>query len=168
MPLPMSFVTAFLALAAAGATAGAVELRPSARLVEADPEAWRAGRCVIYRESNPGVADAAFYVRGRIVAADVQTRRLAVCPQVPGKSIEQYTREEFNRLVLAHPCVSSASYAREVQSGMIRLRVERWETPHARRAASAGRLYRGMFIDTNLKEGMEIELEADLLGSCEE
>ena len=159
MPLPMRFVTAFLALAAAGATAGAVELRPSARLVEADPEAWRAGRCVIYRESNPGVADAAFYVKGRIVAADVQTRRLAVCPQVPGKSIEQYTREEFNRLVLAHPCVSSA---------MIRLCVEQWETPFARRAANAGRLYRGMFIDTNLKEGMEIELEADLLGACEE
>ena len=160
----MRFVAVILALAAAGATAGAAELRPSARLVEADPEAWRAGRCVIYRESNPGVADAAFYVKGRIVAADVQTRRLSLCPQVSGR----YTREEFNRLVLAHPCVSSDNYARDVQSGMVRLRVAQWETPHARRAASAGRLYRGMFIDTKLEEGMEIELEADLLGACEE
>ncbi len=164
----MRFVAVILALAAAGATAGAAELRPSARLVEADPEPWRAGRCVIYRESNPGVADAAFYVKGRIVAADVQTRRLSLCPQVSGRSIEQYTREEFNRLVLTHPCVSSDNYARDVQVAMIRLRVERWETPFARRAANAGRLYRGMFIDTNLKEGMEIELEADLLGACEE
>jgi len=164
----MRFVAVILALAAAGATVGAAELRLSARLVEADPEAWRAGRCVIYRESNPGLADAAFYVKGRIVAADVQTRRLSLCPQVSGRSIEQYTREEFNRLVLAHPCVSSANYARDVQSGIVRLRVEQWETPHPRRAASAGRLYRGMFIDTKLEEGMEIELEADLLGACEE
>jgi hypothetical protein len=51
---------------------------------------------------------------------------------------------------------------------MIRLRVDKWETPHARSAANAGRLYRGMFIDRNLKEGIEIELEADLLGTCEE
>ena len=164
----MRFLAILLALAATLAAASDAELRPSARLVLADPEAWRAGRCVIYREVNPGVADAVFYVRGRIVAVDVQTRRLALCPQVSAREIEQYTREEFNRLVLAHPCVSSANYAREVQSGMIRLRVEQWETPHARRAASAGRLYRGMFIDTNLKEGMEIEIEADLLGSCEQ
>lgn len=164
----MRFVAVILALAAAAATAGVGELRPSASLVEADPEAWREDLCVIYRESNSGVADAAFYVKGRIVAAGVQTRRLSLCPQVAGRSVEQYTREEFNRLVLAHPCVSSDNYARDVQSGIVRLRVERWETPHARRAASGGRLYRGMFVDTNLKEGMEIELEADLLGSCEQ
>ncbi len=164
----MRILPILLALAAALAAASDAELRPSARLILADLEAWQAGRCVIYREVNPGVADAWFYVRGRIVAASVQTRRLALCPQVAAREIEQYTREEFNRLVLAHPCVSSEKYAREVQSGMIRLRVDQWETPHARRAASAGRLYRGMFIDKNLKEGMEIELEADLLGSCEQ
>ena len=93
------------------------------------------------------------------------------CRFLPGVRVTEsnsYSREQFNRLVLAHPCVSSANYAREVQSGMIRLRVDQWETPHVRRAASAGRLYRGMFINTNLKEGMEIELEADLLGSCQE
>ncbi len=164
----MRFLPILLALAASLAAAGDAELRPSARLVVADPEAWRNGRCVIYREVNPGVADASFYVRGRIVAAGVHTRRLALCPQVSAREIENYTREQFNRLLLAHPCVSSENYARDVQSGMIRLRVEQWETPHTRRAASAGRLYRGMFIDTKLEEGMEIELEADLLGSCEE
>ena len=164
----MRFLPILLALAASLAAAGDAEPRPSARLVLADPEAWQAGRCVIYREVNRGVADASFYVRGRIVAAGVQTRRLSLCPQVAAREIENYTREQFNRLLLAHPCVSSENDARDVQSGVVRLRVEHWETPHARRAASAGRLYRGMFIDANLKEGMEIELEADLLGSCEE
>ncbi len=42
------------------------------------------------------------------------------------------------------------------------------ETPHSRRAENAGRLYRGMFIDKALVKNMEIELEADLLGPCEE
>jgi hypothetical protein len=42
-----------------------------------------------------------------------------------------------------------------------------WETPHAVRAANAGRLYRGMFLDRKLEKGMEIELEADLLAVCE-
>jgi hypothetical protein len=163
----MRFLAILLALAAAPVAAGDAELRPSARLVLADPEAWLAGRCVIYREINPEVADAVFHVQGRIVAAGVRTRRLAVCPQVPPREIEHVTRDEFNRLLLAHPCVSSDNHARDAQSGMVRLRVEQWETPHARRAANGGRLYRGMFIDTKLEEGMEIELEADLLGSCE-
>src|SRR5574343_563753 len=51
--------------------------------------------------------------------------------------------------------------------GIVRLRVTDWETPHAVRAANAGRLYRGMFIDRKLEKGMEIELEADLLTVCE-
>ena len=163
----MRFLAILLALAAAPVAAGDAELRPSARLVLADPEAWLAGRCVIYREINPEVADAVFHVQGRIVAAGVRTRRLAVCPRVSAREIENTTREQFNRLLLAYTCVSSEIYASDVQTGTIRLRVEQWETPHARRAANGGRLYRGMFIETKLEEGMEIELEADLLGSCE-
>jgi hypothetical protein len=50
---------------------------------------------------------------------------------------------------------------------MVRLRVTEWETPYAVKAANAGRLYRGMFIDRRLGKGMEIELEADLLGICD-
>ena len=88
----MRFAAGILGLAAAVAAAGDAELRPSAKLLQANPEAWRNGRCVIYRESNPEVADATFYFKGRIVAAGVQTRRLTVCPRVPERSIEQYTR----------------------------------------------------------------------------
>ena len=53
-----------------------------------------------------------------------------------------------------------------MQIGMVRLRVTDWETPYAKLAANAGRLYRGMFIDKVLKKDMEIELEADLLQAC--
>ena len=55
-----------------------------------------------------------------------------------------------------------------MQIGMVRLHVTRWETPHAKLAANAGRLYRGMFIDRKLQKNMEIELEADLLEACEQ
>ena len=57
---------------------------------------------------------------------------------------------------------------RDEQIGLVRLRVSSWETPYAVRAANAGRLYRGMFIDRKLEKDMEIELEADLLGPCDE
>ena len=56
---------------------------------------------------------------------------------------------------------------RDEQIGIVRLNVTSWETPHARRMANMGRLYRGMLIDKPLKQGMEIELEADLLGPCD-
>ena len=86
---------------------------------------------------------------------------------MPGRAIEQYTRAEFNRLALAYPCLSGEPAGLDVQVGIVRLRVEDWETPHAHRAANAGRLYRGKYIDRELKKGMEITFEADLLGACE-
>ena len=55
---------------------------------------------------------------------------------------------------------------RDEQIGIVRVRITEWETPHAARAANAGRLFRGMFVDRKLETNMEIELEADLLGLC--
>jgi hypothetical protein len=166
----MQIPLALLVLLAIPVQAASAEMRPSARLLQTQPEQLAPGRCVVYGEAGPGLAATApeYFVRGRVVAARIEERRLAVCPEVAGRGVEQYSRDEFNRLVLAQPCVSSDKYARDVRLGMIRLRVDKWETPHARSAANAGRLYRGMFLDRNLKEGIEIELEADLLGACEE
>jgi len=164
----MRFLPALLVLFALPVAAAAAELLPSAQRLQSQPERLAPGRCVVYGESGTASAVPEYFVRGRVVAARVEERRLAVCPEVAGKGVEQYSREEFNRRVLAQPCVSSEKYARDAQLGIVRLRVDRWETPHARRAANAGRLYRGMFIDRQLKEGMEIELEADLLGACDE
>ena len=165
----MRFLPVWLALLAFAAAAGEPPTRPSARLFKAQPQAFEAGRCVIYQENGGGggASDTEYFVRGWVVAAALETRSLSACPEVPGRVIEQYTRAEFNRLALAYPCLSGETAALEVQIGVVRLRVDDWETPHARRAANAGRLYRGMYIDRELMKGMEITLEADLLGTCE-
>ena len=165
----MRFLPVWLALLAFAAAAGEPPTRPSARLFKAQPQAFEAGRCVIYQENGGGggASDTEYFVRGRVVAAALETRSLSACPEVPGRVIEQYTRAEFNRLALAYPCLSGETAALEVQIGVVRLRVDDWETPHARRAANAGRLYRGVYVGRELMKGMEIALEADLLGTCE-
>jgi hypothetical protein len=160
-----------LALACLTVPALAVEpaLRPSAQLLFKQPEMLRTGSCVRYDEGGAGwvATDPVYYLKGEVLASEVQTRHLGLCPVVPGKNIEQYSRDEFNRHAKAFPCVSQAAAERDEQIGVVRLRVIDWETPHAVRAANAGRLYRGMFVDRKLEKGMEIELEADLLAVCE-
>ena len=144
------------------------QLRPSARLLFKQPEMLRVGQCVRYEEGGAGwvMTDPVFFLKGEVVATEVQTRHLGKCPLVAGKNLEQYSRAEFNRHALAYPCVSQDVPERDEQIGMVRIRVSDWETPHARKAENAGRLYRGMFIDRKLEKGMELELEADLLGVC--
>ena len=143
-------------------------LRPSAHLLLDAPEWLQAGRCVRYQEGGDGwiMTDPVYYVQGEVVAADVRPWHLGKCPQVPGKGLERYSRAEFNRHALAFPCVGSDAAERDEQIGIVRLRVSNWETPYARKAENAGRLYRGMFIERKLEKNMEIELEADLLGAC--
>jgi hypothetical protein len=158
------------ALLATPALAEEPALRPSASLLFKQSALLKAGSCVVYEEGGSGwiATDPVFNLKGRVISAEVRTRHLGKCPQVVGKTIEHYTREEFNRQALAFPCVSENVPERDEQIGMVRLRVISWETPHAVRAANAGRLYRGMFIDKKLEKDMEIELEADLLGVCPE
>lgn len=158
-----------LALLAAPALAAEPALRPSARLLFKQPELLRAGNCVVYEEGGSGwvASEPVYYLKGRVVAAEVRTRHLGRCPGVAGKTLEQYSRAEFNRHALAYPCVGDGVAERDEQLGVVRLRVTDWETPHSRRAENAGRLYRGMFVDRKLEKDMEIELEADLLGVCE-
>ena len=144
-------------------------LRPSARLLFKKPEVLQAGACVAYKEGGSGwiMTDPVFYLKGTVVSAEIRGRRLQTCPEVPGKSVEQYSREEFNRLALAYPCLEAGVPEHDMQIGMVRLRVTTWETPYAKLAANAGRLYRGMFIDRKLQKNMDIEVEADLLEACE-
>lgn len=163
MLLPVLF-----AMPATVAAEGAL-LRPSAHLLFKQPELVRAGSCVLYREGGEGwgAVEPRFYLRGEVVAAQVQTRRLAACPVVAGKTLDRYSRAEFVAHARAFPCLAPEVPARDEQIGVVRLRVRDWETPHARRAENAGRLYRGQFLDQPLKVGLEVELEADLLGACE-
>jgi len=143
-------------------------LRPSAGLLFKHPDLLRPGSCVAYREGGAGwiLVEPLYYLRGTVTSAEVTTRRLEQCPVVPGKVREQYTRDEYVSLVRAMPCLAGGQAARDEQVGMVRLQVSDWETPHLRKAENAGRLYRGMYLDQPLKKGLEIELEADLLGPC--
>ncbi|KAB2924957.1 MAG: hypothetical protein F9K30_08550 [Dechloromonas sp.] len=158
-----------LALLVSPALADEPLLRPSARLLFKYPELLQPGHCVRYEEGGAGwvITDPLFYLKGSVVAAEVRTRRLQACPEVPDKELSQYSRAEYVRLALAQPCLQAGTPERDEQIGVVRLRVTDWETPHARRAENAGRLYRGMFIDRPLARGMEIELEADALAVCE-
>lgn len=166
----MRFFLVVLALAATPALAADPMLRPSARLLFKQPEMLQAGKCVVYEEGGSGwiMTEPVYYLKGAVVSTRVEPRHLARCPEVPGKNIEQYSRQEFNRHARAFPCVAAGVPERDEQIGVVTLRVESWETPHAARAANAGRLFRGMLIDQPLKQGMEVELEADLLGVCAE
>ena len=143
-------------------------VRPSARLLIEAPGLLPTGQCVRYEEGGAGwvMTEPVFYLNGEVLSVEVRTRHLGHCPVVPGKNIEHYSRAEFNRHALAYPCVSADGPERDAQIGIVRIRVTNWETPHAKKAENAGRLYRGNFIDQKLEKGMEVELEADLLAIC--
>ena len=164
----MRFLAVALLLGSTFALAEPLPQRPSARLLADSPDAFAPGRCLVYEEGGGGgvISEPRYRLRGSAIAAGVRTIRQERCPIVPGRRVEQYTRAEFNRLALAYPCLAGDATPREVQAGIVRLRVSDWETPHERKAENAGRLYRGHFIDRELKKDMEIELEADLLGPC--
>jgi hypothetical protein len=166
----MRLLPVLLALLATSVLADEAPLRPSARLIFKQPDLLRAGQCVMYKEGGAGwvLTEPVYFLRGEVLAGEVRARHLGVCPQVPGKTIENYSRDEFIRLAKAHPCVSEASKERDEQLGVVHLRVTDWETPHARKAENAGRLYRGTYLDQHLEKGLEIEIEADMLGTCEQ
>ena len=165
----MRFLAVLLAGLACSAQADEAALRPSAGLLFKQPEMLRPGQCVRYEEGGAGwvFTEPVYYLKGEVLSAEVHTRRIGKCPSVPGKSSEQYSRDEFNRHALAYPCVGPDEAERDEQIGIVRLRVTDWETPYAKKAENVGRLYRGMFIDRKLEKGMEIEVEADLLGVCD-
>ena len=162
----LAFALAVLALPA---VADEPALRPSAGLLFKHPDLLRPGTCVVYREGGAGwiLTEPLFFLKGKVLGATVSTRQLGQCPVVPGKTVDQYNREEFVRHVRATPCLAPGVPDRDEQIGMVRVSVSDWETPHVRKAENAGRLYRGMFLDRPLEKGMEIKLEADLLGACE-
>lgn len=170
MNIKILALAGLLMLASASRAQDEPLLRPSASLLFKQPELIRPGTCVMYREGGQGLVFTApvYWLKGTVVATEIRSHRLERCPEVPGKTIEQYSREEFNRLANARPCVSRDDLAHVEEVGMVRLKVEDWETPWSRRAANNGRLWQGHFIDRSLVKGMQLEIEADLLGACEQ
>jgi len=143
-------------------------MRLSGRMLFPVPDLAKPGACVMYREGGAGwvLREPEFWLKGTVVASEIRSRRVERCPDA-GKPIQQYSREEFNRLARQQPCVSRDDAIREESWGAIRFRVEGWETPHARKLANAGRLYQGHYLDQKLEKGGELELDATLLGACQ-
>lgn len=163
------FLSSLLIFLAGGAQADDIALRPSAKLLFAQPELLQPGACVMYREGGAGwiATEPVYWLRGKVINAEVRSHRLERCPEVPGKEIGRYSRAEFVRLAQARPCVSRDDLVRDGQVGVVRLQVSDWETPWGKRAANSYRLFQGMFLDQPLSKGLEIDIEADLLSACQ-
>lgn len=56
---------------------------------------------------------------------------------------------------------------REVDVLRIGLMIDEWETPWSHQHGSTGWLFRGYFLDTPLKKGEVIDLDASWLERCE-
>lgn len=144
-------------------------MRLSGRMLFKVPELARPGACVLYREGGAGwiLTEPQYWLKGTVVSAAPKKLMPELCPLVAGKVVEHYSRDEFNRLAKAQPCVSKPENRKEMELGFIRFRVEDWETPWARTAANAGRLFQGYYLDQKLQKGLELELPADLLIPCQ-
>jgi len=155
-------------LCAGPAMAAEDSMRLAGRMLFKQPELAKPGACVSYREGGSGwiLTEPVYWLKGTTIASEVKTRKLDLCPEAPGKTPELYSREEFVRQAKAHPCVARAENIRSEEFGIIRFRVDSWETPWSKRLANAGRLFQGSFLDIPLKKGVEIEIDADLLGAC--
>ncbi len=126
------------------------------------------GDCAAYREGGEGymITKPTYWLRGTITEVYTQRRRMEVCP-VLGKPPERYTREDWVRMTAAYPCVSTPDKVRDVDAIRIRLRVDAWETPWTNSHGHNGRLYRGRFVDTELKQGVDLDVDGSLLERCE-
>ncbi len=143
-------------------------MRLDTRLTLARPELATPGSCVVYREGGAGwlLTEPVYWLKGTTVSYVIKRREVTLCPDAGNKPISRYTREEFNRLAAQQPCVARIENSHERDIAVLRLRIEDWETPFERRAANAGRLYRGHYLDQMLTKGAEIELDSDLLDAC--
>lgn len=124
-------------------------LRPSAELLTKPPEWLMPGQCVRYIEGGGGrlLVAPSYFLQGEVISTRIEQRTQAGCAEIS-------------------PCVAVQAAAEMPKMGYVRLRVRDWDTPHASANKNQGRLYRGHFLEQKLESGMDIELEADLLGPC--
>lgn len=127
------------------------------------------GECALFREGGGGYILTAptYYVRGTITEVYRRPHRMDLCPN-PGKSRMNYTREDWQRFADAFPCVNDPALARDVDAVRVRFRVEDWDTPWAVQHGRNGMLMKGRFLDTELQEGVELDIDGTLLLRCEE
>ena len=126
------------------------------------------GDCALYREGGEGYILVAptYYVRGTIAEVYKRSHRMELCPSIPRTRLN-YTRADWRELAEAYPCVSDPAKVAEIEVIRIRLRVEDWETPWALQHGRNGMLMKGHFLDTELKQGVELDIDGTLLLRCE-
>ena len=152
------FSISSLALALLAGSAGASE--PAA-----GPQV---GDCAIFREGGAGRIFKAptYWLKGTIAAISAERRVAGRCPQM-GKSQAAYTRDDWLRIAASTPCVHSDAEIREVDVLRIRLSADEWETPWSHQHGTTGWLFRGYFLDRELKKGAVIDMDASWLERCE-
>ena len=126
------------------------------------------GDCAMFKEGGAGYILKAptYWLRGSVAEVYVRPHRMGLCPN-PGKPRERYTRADWMRFAEAYPCVQDPSRSGDVEAIRIRLRVEAWDTPWSSQHGHNGWLFRGHFLDTELKEGVIIDVDGTLLERCE-
>jgi hypothetical protein len=128
----------------------------------------QSGDCAIFIEGGDGRIFRAptYWVRGTISGVTRERRVAGRCPQI-AKSRSTYVREDWVRIAAATPCVQTDAEVREVEVVRIKLNVDEWETPWSHQHGTAGWLFRGYFLDSLLKKGSVIDMDASWLQRCE-
>ena len=107
-----------------------------------------------------------YYVLGTITEIYRRPHHMGLCPDA-GKRREQFTRADWLRLAEAYPCVGDPARVRDVDVIRVRMRVDKWETPWSASQGRIGMLFRGNYLDVELKEGVVLDIDGTLLERCE-
>lgn len=128
----------------------------------------KAGDCAIFREGGGGriFKLPTYWVKGTIAAVSVERRLAGRCPQI-GKPQVSYRRDDWVRIAESTPCVMTDAEVREVEVTRIQLSIDEWETPWGYQHGTTGWLFRGYFLDKELKKGEIIDMDATWLERCE-
>lgn len=132
------------------------------------PGGPQVGDCAIFNEGGNGriLRAPTYWLKGTIARVSREHRTAGRCPQIP-RARTAYTREDWARVAAASPCVQTDAEVREVDVLRIGLMIDEWETPWSHQHGSTGWLFRGYFLDTPLKKGEVIDLDASWLERCE-
>jgi hypothetical protein len=131
-------------------------------------EELQVGDCVMFREGGVGLLlkSPTYWLRGTVAKASAERRLAGRCPVI-GKPQSAYSRNDWLLFAAAQPCVTHDAEVRVVDVLRVRVSVDEWETPWSLQHGSAGWLFRGKFLDTDLHKGVQIDMDAGWLVRCE-
>ncbi|MCP5268474.1 MAG: hypothetical protein H6943_05465 [Zoogloeaceae bacterium] len=127
-----------------------------------------AGDCALFREGGEGLILTAptYWLKGTILEVYKRPHHMGLCPPI-NKPRERYTRNDWQQMAAAYPCVTDRAKVRDVEAIRIRLRADSWDTPWSSQHGHNGWLFRGHFLNVELKAGVELDIDGTLLQRCE-